>query len=136
MRWGTVVNAITTHENKSDVDPHELLMAQLITVSMLIIWDRGNKLNEDDWQKLFRWLNLQMPDNVLHPRFENYRPGLNVWLQRTVKQASPENPVECLLKQLVHQLGEMLQLRKIEQQFLMLAWLRFQHEKMNSMAPE
>lgn len=124
MRWGTVVNAITLNDNQTDVEPQELLLAQLLTTRLVLIQANGNKLDEDDWQQFFGWLGVRLPQDIANPQFEDYRPALKGWLHEAVARVSPEETVDCLLCHLVTYIAELLQLDEIEQQLLMLAWLR------------
>lgn len=132
MRWGTVVNTITTPSHEAGIDPQEQLLAQMVTVRLLLIQAHGNSsMDEDEWQQLFGWLRLRYPKDIAKPQFDDYRPALKRWLKKAVAKVSPEQPVDCMLAHLVTHMAGLLQLDEIEEQLLLLAWLRRRHQTMN-----
>jgi transitional endoplasmic reticulum ATPase len=132
MRWGTVINAITAKSQEACVDPQELLLAQMVAVRLVLIQAYNNSsMDEDEWQQLFGWLGLRPPKDIAKPPFGTYRPSLKRWLKKAVTKVSPEQPVDCMLAHLVSHIAELLQLDDVEQQLLLLAWLRRRHQTMS-----
>ncbi|WP_346798068.1 AAA family ATPase [Halomonas sp. Bachu 37] len=132
MRWATLVSPNDARLNEQSVDPQELLLAQLMTVRLVLLQDNHINLDSDDWESLLAWLDLKVPESARDSRrASDYRPALKRWLKRATTSVSPDDDISCLLVQLVEHIGELLQLSDAERDLLIIAWLRLRHHPMN-----
>lgn len=101
MRWATLMMPHASHLNEQSCDPQELLLAQLLTVRLVLIQDNHINLDSDDWESLLAWLDLKVPESCRNSqRASNYKPVLKRWIKHASTKVAPDGEINCLLVRL------------------------------------
>lgn len=132
MRWAAVLPRHPSHRDEDREDPHETLLAQLVTVRLLLSLGQETGLDEDEWQTVLAWLAIRVPEDRASSRhFDDFRPLLKAWLRDASASLEADAPIDCRLATLGDRIAQALKLDAPERDILLLAWLRLRHRPFN-----
>ncbi|MDR5898182.1 AAA family ATPase [Halomonas vilamensis] len=132
MQWGQVFDVTSPSSTDENQDPEERLFAQLITARMVMFQGKDSSLDDEDWQSLFGWLGIKVPQAAENSRrYSDYAPALKRWWKRATAELDPDTPVTGTIITLCAHVAELLQLNPLERELLTLTWLRLRHPNMN-----
>ncbi|MYL23948.1 hypothetical protein GLV89_09135 [Halomonas alkaliantarctica] len=132
MQWGQIIDI---HAGSATDDPHnaeERRLAQLIGARLVMFLGKNSTLDDDDWQGLFGWLCLSVPEEAQGSRrYSDYAPALKQWWADNTAEMDPTAPIGGPLITLCELVAELLQLRPLETQLMTFSLLWLRHPQMN-----
>lgn len=133
MQWEHILDVNETSAADAINDPQERLLAQLITVRMVMFQSKDSRLDDGDWQSLFGWLRLKVPKEAEGShRYGDYSPALKRWWKRTTAELDTTTTIHSTLTTLCQHIADLLKLSLLETRILMLTWLRLRYPQMNA----
>lgn len=132
MQWGQLLDIDASARDNERQDPEERLLAQMITVKMVMFLGKDTNLDSDEWRGLFSWLGLKTPKRVDDSHlYRDYAPALKRWWRQQTSTLDPNARVQGTLTLLCDEVADLLQLNPLEKKLLMFTWLRLRHPIIN-----
>jgi len=132
MQWGQLLDIDASARDDERQDPEERLLAQMITVKMVMFLGKDTNLDSDEWRGLFSWLGLKIPKSADDSHlYRDYAPALKRWWRQQTDKLDPDAKVQGTLTLLCDEVADLLQLNPLEKKLLMFTWLRLRHPILN-----